>query len=375
MQLCATVSSAAGTPTGAVTFSGPGGPLGSAILSGGQGCITVSNLTSGTVTVSYAGTSCFGASNGSTTVTVNPASTTTGVTADPNPAVCGQSVELCATVTTASPGSGTPTGSVLFSGPGGFSQSVGLVGGEGCVTVPSAAAGTYTAQYTSANPGCFSSSSGAVALAVNKAGTTTSVTATPNPAACGQPVTVCATVAPVSPGSGAPSGTVVFTGPGGLNQPVGLVGGQACFTSSSLVSGTITATYSGDQCFLNSVGTVNFQSSQQTTTVTAPPAQVRLRTNGTWVIPAMSATLTTSGGAPVAGQTITFVANAVGGPIALGSAVTNASGVATLAPPTITVPPGIVTAKSYRASFAGAACLSPSSGNGTLTVVSSPLLP
>ncbi|OEV14283.1 hypothetical protein AN219_28230, partial [Streptomyces nanshensis] len=48
---------------------------------------------------------------------VSAAPTTTVVTASPDPSVCGESVELCATVTIDPPGSGTPTGTVTFTGP------------------------------------------------------------------------------------------------------------------------------------------------------------------------------------------------------------------------------------------------------------------
>ncbi|MFE7756881.1 Ig-like domain-containing protein [Streptomyces sp. NPDC057429] len=111
------------------------------------------------------------------------------------------------------------------------------------------------------------------------------------------------------------------------------------------------------------------------TTVTVLPAQIRLRLNGTFIIPAMSATLRTSGGAPVAGQPVTFRANALTGPIPLGTAVTDASGVATLAPPRITVPPTAVTAATYTASFPGTPCYNPSSGTAPLTTVYFPPVP
>ncbi|GHJ39467.1 hypothetical protein Sm713_50760 [Streptomyces sp. TS71-3] len=53
-------------------------------------------------------------------------------------------------------------------------------------------------------------------------------------------------------------------------------------------------------------------------------------------------------------MTVAFTANAVSGPIVIGTAVTDANGVATLAPPTRTVPGTTLTAASYTASFAGA---------------------
>ncbi|MGP4004586.1 Ig-like domain repeat protein, partial [Streptomyces sp. 8N706] len=368
-----------GTPTGTVTFTGPGGLNQTVPVNGsGQACFTSTTLPTGTVTATYNGEGpCFAGSAGTVAVTRNEASSTTTVTATPNPSVCGQSVTVCATVTANPPGSGTPTGTVTFTGPGGLNQTVPVNGsGQACFTSTTLSTGTFTAVY-SGEDACFTGSIGTVAITRNKAASTTSVTATPNPSTCGQTVTVCATVTANPPGSGTPTGTVTFTGPGGLNQTVPVNGsGQACFTSNTLASGTVTAVYTGDSCFLASTGTVSVTAAGTPTTLTAPPAQIRLRTNGTFVIPAMSATLKNAiTNAPIPGQTITFRANTAGGPVVLGTAVTNASGVATLAPPNKTVPAVVITASTYTASFAGAPCLNSSSATAPLTFVPWPLLP
>ncbi|WSS46622.1 Ig-like domain-containing protein [Streptomyces sp. NBC_01187] len=380
VTVCAQVTTNApgsGTPTGTVTFTGPGGlnqtvPLNAS----GQACLTTTALAPGTVTATYNGAGCFNSSTGTATVTVNPASTTTMVTATPNPSTCGQSVTVCAQVTTSAPGSGTPTGTVTFTGPGGLNQTVPLnASGQACLTTTALASGTVTATYNGAS--CFNSSTGTATVTVNPASTTTMVTATPNPSTCGQSVTVCAQVTTNAPGSGTPTGTVTFTGPGGLNQTVPLnASGQACFSSTALASGTITATYNGASCFAGSSGTVSISSTAVNTTITVAATQVRLRTNGTWVILAMSATLknaVTNAGIP--GQPVVFTANTAVGPMTLGTAVTNASGVATLAPPMVTVSPLVTTANTYTASFAGASCLNPSSGTAPLTTQRFPLVP
>ncbi|WP_181764987.1 Ig-like domain-containing protein [Streptomyces albidus (ex Kaewkla and Franco 2022)] len=380
VTVCATVTTNApgsGTPTGTVTFTGPGGLNQTVTLNGaGQACLTTTALATGTITATYNGDTCHNTSTGTVAVTVNPANTTTVVTATPNPSVCGQSVTVCATVTTNAPGSGTPTGTVTFTGPGGLNQTIALNGaGQACLTTTALATGTITAVYNGDT--CHNTSTGTRAVTVNRASTTTAVTATPNPSVCGQSVTVCATVTTNAPGSGTPTGTVTFTGPGGLNQTVTLNGaGQACFTSTSLATGTITAVYNGDTCHNTSTGTVSITSTVTATTLTAPPAQVRLRTNGQFVIPAMSATLKESvSGNPIAGRTVLFTANRPGVPIVLGSAVTDANGVATLAPPNFPVSPTVIAAPTYTASFAGAGCLGPSSATASLTYVPIPLLP
>ncbi|MFF9322953.1 Ig-like domain repeat protein [Streptomyces sp. NPDC014735] len=381
VTVCAKVTTNApgsGTPTGTVTFTGPGGlnqtvPLNAA----GQACITTTSLSTGTITATYNGEGpCFAGSSGTVAVTVNPASTSTVVSLTPNPSVCGQPVGVCATVTTNAPGSGTPTGTVTFTGPGGLNQTVAVnASGQACLITNSLSSGTITAVYSGAP--CFAGSTGKATVTVNPAATTTTVTATPNPSNCGQTVTVCAKVTTNAPGSGTPTGTVTFTGPGGLNQTVAVnASGQACFSSTSLSSGTITAHYNGAPCFTASTGSVVINATSAATTLMAAPRQVRARLNGTLVIQTMNATLRNAAtNAPIPGMTVTFTANAVSGPILIGTAVTDASGVATLAPPSVTVPGAIVTAAGYTASFAGAACFAPSSVTAGLTFVPFPPVP
>ncbi|WP_189132548.1 Ig-like domain-containing protein, partial [Wenjunlia tyrosinilytica] len=269
----------AGTPTGVVTFiiSADGPALTAPVNGSGQAQVTVTGLTVGShlAAASYGGDSNFnGSGSGLTTLTVNQATTATAVTVTPDPSVCGESVTVCATVTIEAPGSGTPTGTVTFTGPGGLNQTVALNGaGQACTTaVTTLTSGTVTATYNGDT--CAATSSGTADVTVNEASTSTTVTVTPDPSVCGEAVTVCATVTATPPGSGTPTGTVTFTGPGGLNQTITLDAGQACFTTSTLSSGTITATYNGeDTCFLGSVGTatVTVNEAATTTAVTATP--------------------------------------------------------------------------------------------------------
>lgn len=83
--------------------------------------------------------------------------------------------------------------------------------------------------------------------------TTTGLAVTPNPAIAGQTLTLTATVAPVAPGSGTPTGTVTFYL---YTQPLGTAAlgadGRAVLTTSSKDFGctnSLTARYSGDATF------------------------------------------------------------------------------------------------------------------------------
>ncbi|WP_285523966.1 Ig-like domain-containing protein, partial [Streptomyces lavendulae] len=277
VTVCATVTAVApgtGTPTGTITFTGPGGLNETATLdTAGTACVTTTTLETGTVTVTYTGDTCFLPSTGSLDVTVNQAASTVTVTVDPTPSVCGESVTVCATVTAVAPGTGTPTGTVTFTGPGGLNVTLALdAGGTACLTTSSLTSGTYSATYN--GDSCFADSTGTFDVTVNPAASTVSVTVDPNPSVCGESVTVCATVTAVAPGTGTPTGTITFTGPGGLNETVPLdTGGTACVTTTVLETGTVTTVYSGDTCFTSSTGTsdVTVNPAASTVSVTVDP--------------------------------------------------------------------------------------------------------
>ncbi|WP_433213188.1 Ig-like domain repeat protein [Dactylosporangium sp. CS-047395] len=259
-------------PTGTVTFVYPSGSQ-TAALSGAQACITVTVIATGTVTATYSGDGSFSGSTDSTSVTRDKADTTTAVTATPEPSSHGESVQVCATVTANAPGSGTPTGTVVFTGAGGFNQTEALNGsGEACVTSATLTGGTMTATYNGDTN--YSASTGTTSVTVNRADTSTSVTVSPDPSVNSQSVDICATVAVEPPGSGTPTGTVTFNGPGGLVATAAVNGsGEACTARTDLSTGTVTGTYNGDGNFNASTGTASatVDPAGTTTVVTATP--------------------------------------------------------------------------------------------------------
>ena len=80
---------------------------------------------------------------------------------------------------------------------------------------------------------------------------------TPNPSTTGDRVTVTATVAPVAPGAGTPTGTVTLAITGRTPQTVALTNGTATASFNPLPKGThsVTANYNGDVGFASSAGT------------------------------------------------------------------------------------------------------------------------
>jgi hypothetical protein len=100
----------------------------------------------------------------------------------------------------------------------------------------------------------FNGSTSAILSQTVKALTTTSVVSSPNPAVFGQPVTFTATVSPVAPGAGAPTGMVNFYDGATSIGSAPVSGGTASLTTSALAVGfhSITASYSGDTLFVSS---------------------------------------------------------------------------------------------------------------------------
>ncbi|MFE9771725.1 beta strand repeat-containing protein [Streptomyces sp. NPDC005931] len=275
-----------GTPTGTVTFSfGDGSAPVTVPLVGGVATVshTYTDATGSpyTVTAAYSGNSNFKPSTGTDTQTVQPADTTTTVVSSPDPSVVGQPVTFTATVSPVAPGAGTPTGTVTFTfGDGSAPQTVPLAGGTATVThaytTTTGSPFTVTAAYS--GDGSFTASQGTDTQTVGVSDTTTTVVSSPDPSVVGQPVTFTATVAPVAPGAGTPTGTVVFDfGDGSPAQSGTLVDGTATVTHAYTSAGgspfTVTATYAGNGDFTGSSGTDTHtvDPSATTTTVTTAP--------------------------------------------------------------------------------------------------------
>ena len=148
------------------------------------------------------------------------------------------------------PGAGTPTGNVTVSD--GVNSCMGTVAAGSCnVALTTAGARTLTATYSGdAN---FTTSSDTEPHQVNKANTTTTITAeSADPTAQGEVFTVFYVVSAVAPGAGTPSGTVTVTD--GINSCMGTVAAGQCslFLNTPGVR-TLTATYAGNANFNGSV--------------------------------------------------------------------------------------------------------------------------
>src|SRR5438093_3276042 len=139
------------------------------------------------------------------------ASTTTTLTSSPNPSTVGQAVTLTATVRPVAPATGVPTGSVTFSDGATVIGTATLdAAGSASIVISTLAAGSHSLTAAYGGSLDFQISTSAVVTQVVNAQTTTTLTTTPNPSTVGQAVTLTATVAPVAPATGVPTGAVTF---------------------------------------------------------------------------------------------------------------------------------------------------------------------
>src|SRR5262249_20187539 len=148
----------------------------------------------------------------------------------------GQSEKLTATITG---GSGTPTGTVSFyDGSTKIGSATLSSSGVATLTTTSLAVGTPSLSVSySGNSTYASSTSGTTSLTVPKAASSGTVTSSVASPVWRQSVTLTATLKPVSPGAGTPSGTVTFYA-GSISLGTGtLVNGVAKLTTTALPIG------------------------------------------------------------------------------------------------------------------------------------------
>jgi hypothetical protein len=187
-------------------------------------------------------------------VTVTPVPSTTSLSADVSTAVFGQPVTLTATVTSTS---GTPTGTATFCDGGTVLGEVALDPNGHASLIVQLGVGVHALKASFAGIGGFTGSTATLSETVNKAATTIGLNVQDLSGAAAALlghglVFFTATVAPVAPGAGVPTGTVTFFEDGnvvGTGQVYS--NGQASVTLYNLAPGkhTLTASYSGDANF------------------------------------------------------------------------------------------------------------------------------
>lgn len=254
-----TVSSpTGGTPTGNVSLLVDGvAPFSTALDAAGNATFTLAGLAAGahSLSASYAAQSHFSASSATGTLTVNPAATTTAITA---PAVTfPNNGSVTVTVSSAV---GVPGGSVSLSVDGVAQSPAALVNGSANFTIAGLAAGTHSLSASYAAQGNFGASSGVGSLLINPAATTTTITAP----AVTFPANALVTVQ-VTSAAGTVAGNVSLSVDGALPIVQPLATGATTFTvfSPAVGSHTLVASYAAQG---------NFASSGANGTLTVNPA-------------------------------------------------------------------------------------------------------
>jgi large repetitive protein len=253
----------AGAPSGTVVFTIDGTQEPVATVSGNTATFTTSALATGSHTVgaAYSGDANFTAGNSAPlTQVVKKASVTPVVTSSANPAVSGQPVALTVTIVPTAPGAGTPTGTVIFSVDGVSQPSMALSGGAATLTLSKLSSANHTITASYSGDGNFTSGTAAAFTQTVTPDSSTTTLASSGGSVFGQAVTLTATVAPVAPGGGIPTGAVTFLVDGTSAAVINLnASGQAIFapTNLSATSHTITAVYSGDSNFAGSAGSLS----------------------------------------------------------------------------------------------------------------------
>jgi uncharacterized protein (TIGR03437 family) len=247
------------------------------------------NVSGSTEQVSVSGTGFSSVRSTTTTVTVSPVSST-----------YGQLLTFTATVSAEEPtdvpyrprGVSRPTGTVTFTDlttSTTLASNVSLTLGVATLSLSTLGAGSHTIHAVYTPTGNFSTSNGSVALTIDKAATSTSITLS------GRTLTAAVTV--IAPGAGTPTGSVQFLNGNSVLGTVSLSGGTAALTLAVTPSSfTFTAAYSGD-------GNFNDSSSAA---VNSPPASF--------------VSLTSSVNPSALGQAVTFTAAVSGQPPTSGSA-------------------------------------------------------
>ena len=354
-----------------VTFKAGGATVGTGVTNA-SGVATKSYPVAGalapgphTLAASFAGDSSYAASSGAGTLTVTKVNATLTV-ASVSGAV-GQTVTLSVTLKRSSDGALMANRTLTFLVDG-ASVGTAITNASGVATlsyaIPSGTAvGSHTITVTFPSEANYNASSGAGTLTVGQTAVTPTTLAVASvTTAYYQTVTLTATL--TAGGAGVSGKTVTFTA-GGTTVGTAVTNSSGVATRSYPVAGglapgshTLSASFAGDSSYAASTGTGTLTVTKVNATLTVAPVT---GTRGTTVT--LSVTLKrSSDGALMANRMLTFLVDGA----SVGTAITNASGVATLS---YLIPSGDATgAHAVTVTFPAEANYNASSGAGTLTV-------
>jgi hypothetical protein len=245
------VAPGAGTPAGTVTFREGETVLDVVQLSGHNATLPLKSLPVGShrITASYSGSVNHEPSESEPfDQAIAKAETETTLTSTLDPAPFGSSGTLKAAVKAVAPGGGIPSGTITFREGEAVLAIMPLSSGSAKYPLAGFDPGEHpiTATYNGAEG--YAGSAGSVDQTVVKAETELTLTSSKNPAPLGASGTIKATVKPVSPGGGTPTGTVTFREGETVLATIPLSNKTASYPLKSLPAGSheITAVYAGN---------------------------------------------------------------------------------------------------------------------------------
>lgn len=378
VPLTAAVSSpCAGSVAGSVQFGADGTDLGGPQPLDGSGHATfsASSLAVGTHPVN----ALFSSSNSDVTGSsgslaggqvVDPADTTTSVSAAPNPSEFGAGVTITATTTVNAPGAGATIGSVQFQDNGadlGAPQAVGS-GGQATITTASLSVGSHaiSAFYTSGSPN-FNNSSGAMTQVVNKARTTLSYNGASG-ADFNDPAGLSARLTRTDDGGPIAGKTITFTmGAESCTQVTDLNGRAGCTITPSEAAGpfTVMAAFAGDGDYVASADSQPFTVTREESTTAYTGPTVIAQGNPV----TLAGRLLEDGSSPIIGRTLTLTIGSGATGQVCTTSPTDAAGNASCVVPNVTVGQG---PQTVQASFSGDAYYLPSSVTKSVIIFAFP---
>ena len=342
------VNPGAGSPTGTVDFENAGvgitGCTAQTVATPAETATctftptTTAGVASHTITAVYSGDSNFlGSTSPGITETIAAGSTSATVASTTATPVVGQAVTYTATVTATAPSTGSPTGNVEFFDGGTAITACGGATGEplgGGAPDTATCAVTYTS--TTGSPHSItvvylgsadaynaSATSAAITETVSTAATTTAVVSTTgSPSVVGQAVTYTATVTATAPSTGSPTGNVeFFDGGTAITACSGAtgeaLGGLSPDTATCSVTYTTTGSHTITAKYLGATGSYTASAVSPSITQTVNKASTATvvttsNANGRGISVTYIATISVTapgGGAPAAGDTVTFEDN------------------------------------------------------------------
>jgi len=259
-------------PTGTVSFTLDGTAVASSAVVSGNPATATANINqmvpgSHQLAASYSGDTYYAASTAQPVVlTVSKSPSTTTLSPSSTTPTGGQSFPVTVNVTSTSPSTALPSGSVTVAMDGVNVATGTLLAGSpsiATVTIPLINAGTHILTATYAGDTFYTgSNSTTVIVIVTKGGTTTSVTATPATLTAGTSESLTATLAPANLTVGA---TYTITGSVTFYDGTALLGVASVVKNSATLNGlamavnvnhNITAVYGGDANWLGSTSAI-----------------------------------------------------------------------------------------------------------------------